>query len=153
MIDISKINEERLKDAKAIHAASKKNMENPVISNKQKFKFRSLVYIKPIYHITKLHFDCDIISKVEGAYSQLYGGNDFSEYSLEIAAWYSENELMAADNLSISECRDKCKSYFGESYGTMMEKREESINNHPLKCVQDSIDKAILEAIDHAARP
>lgn len=65
----------------------------------QKFKKGDLVHIKKDMPKSKAHFVSDIDAIVEFSYSEEYGGDNYSDYSLFIkgigsVAWYDEDELI-----------------------------------------------------------
>lgn len=98
----------------------------------QKIKPNTEVYIRPIYETSMLHFGCDAIATCEYSYDQAYGGGSVSSYSTNIGSWYDEGQLMPTNGMSLEECKAACADYFGESYESMVSKREKAISNSPI---------------------
>ena len=121
-----------------------------VHSNNQKFSCGQRVYVRPINDTSMIHFECDLISRVEYTYSQAYGDcGPCKQYSLEVAAWYEENQLMPiSEDCTIEQARDMCKDYFGKSYGEIKSKRNDTINSDPLiNSMRYALSKVFIEAI------
>lgn len=150
----------REQDAKAYYARAMERLENPIIDKRQQIEAGTEVYIRPIYHTSKLHFYCDLITKVEGTYAQLYpdirmGGvkdDDFKNYSLEVASWYDENEIMPTNGKTLKECRDKCEEYFSVSYEKMLKLRTEAKENDPFMKMMRKSMKGFFDQYDQSTK-
>lgn len=91
----------------------------------QKFGIGDLVYIIPITDRSMSHFECDLITTVKHSYSQAYGhGGASSRYSLDVASWYNEYQLIFANGKTIEQCRSECLAETGNTYEELMNKRK-----------------------------
>lgn len=142
--------EQILEDHAALRKMVAKRMANPVIDRRQKIPVGTEVYIRPIFENHSVHFNCDIISTVEGTHAQLYGGDDFTNYSLDVGAWYHEFVLMPTNGMTVEECRDRCEEYFGTSYESMKQARKETFR-HEFMQIPDDIREEI-EQLRNALR-
>lgn len=111
--------------ALAAEKIREERMKNPIIDSRQKFTVDTEVYVRPMYESFHYHFQCDVISVVEGTYAQMYWGEKFNDYCLEIGAWYDEGVLMPTEGMSLDQCREKCLEYFGEPYTDLKQKRDD----------------------------
>lgn len=92
----------------------------------QKFGIGDLVYIIPITDKCMSHFDCDLITTVRHSYNQAHGnGGASSKYSLGIAAWYNECQLILANGKTIEQCRDECLAETSSTYEELIKERKE----------------------------
>jgi len=124
-------------------------MKNPLIDQRQKFAAGTEVYIRPIFESSMTHFNCDVITTIEGTYAQLFGGEDFDSYSTKIAAWYHECQLMPTQGYGIDSCRFMCEEYFGESHKSMMDRRIQVIENCPFnKSFRKMVDEEMAKLGD-----
>ena len=141
----------RFSDAKAAYEIAQLRLKDPIIDERQKIPAGEEVYVRPIYNRSKLHFTSDVITKVKGTYAQLYLGENFNDYSTDIASWYQEEELMPTQGRTIEECRLSCEKYFKTPYDRMIELRKEALGSCPMRKHFDKIfEECLLEAFKNA---